>query len=168
VIALRSAGFNHVDIRRANAHGMTVVRVPAYSPYAVAEHTVALILALNRRIHRAHNRIREGNFTLDGLLGFDLHGRTAGIIGTGRIGAVVTRILVGFGMQTLLYDRCENQQCSALGGRYVELSELLSSADIVTLHCPLTPQTHHLIGAEAIAKIKPGVMLVNWPRRASN
>jgi D-lactate dehydrogenase len=166
LIALRCAGFNNVDLVAAAELGIRVVRVPAYSPYAVAEHTLALILALNRKIHRAHNRVRERNFALDGLLGFDLHGRTVGIIGTGQIGQVVARILHGFGCQLLAFDPYPQDALTTLGVRYVELPELLARSDIVTLHCPLTPQTHHLINADSLSKMKAGVMLINTSRGA--
>jgi D-lactate dehydrogenase len=166
LIALRSAGFNNVDLAAAGELGLLVARVPAYSPHAVAEHTMALILTLNRRIHRAHARVREGNFALDGLLGFDLHGRTAGIVGTGRIGTEVARILTGFGCRVLAHDLAENPECQTLGVRYLDLRTLLESSDIVTLHCPLVPETHHLISREAIARMKPGVMLINTGRGA--
>lgn len=166
VVALRCAGFNNVDLKAAEANHITVVRVPAYSPHAVAEHTVALMLSLNRQIHRAHNRIREGNFALDGLLGFDLHGRTVGIIGTGQIGVEVARIMRGFGCQVLGYDLHPSSECQQLGVQFVSLDELLAQADIITLHCPLTPDTHHLINAPAIGRMKPGVMLINTSRGA--
>ena len=166
LVALRSAGFNHVDLGAAAALGIAVGRVPAYSPHAVAEHTVALILTLNRKLHRAYNRVREGNFALDGLLGFDLHGKTVGIVGTGQIGALVARILSGFGCRLLGVDPAENPDCTALGLRYTDLPALLAESDIVTLQCPLTPATHHLIDAAAIARMKPGVMLVNTSRGA--
>jgi D-lactate dehydrogenase len=166
VVALRCAGFNNVDLAAAGRLGLTVVRVPAYSPYAVAEHTVALILALNRKIPRAFNRAREGNFALDGLLGFDLHGRTVGIIGTGKIGAVVASIMHGFGCRLLGYDPYRNPIPEALGLRYVSLPELFAQADIVTLHCPLTPETHHLISDEALRQMRRGVMLINTSRGA--
>jgi len=166
LIALRSAGFNHVDLERADALGLVVARVPAYSPHAVAEHTVGLILTLNRKIHRAHARVRDGNLSLEGLLGFDLHGRTAGIVGTGKIGACVVRILKGFGCELLAYDPYPNPDCEALGIRYAELDALLAASDVVTLHCPLTPETHHLIDAEALARMKRGAMLVNTSRGA--
>lgn len=166
LIALRSAGFNHVDLAEADRLGLKVARVPAYSPYAVAEHTVALILSLNRKIHRAYTRVREANFALQGLMGFDLHGRTAGIIGTGKIGEVLAQILLGFGMRVLGYDPVENEACKAMGLEYVSLEELLTSADIVSLHCPLTPQTHHLISQDHIERMKPGVMLINTSRGA--
>ncbi len=166
IVALRCAGFNNVDLKAAEANNIKVVRVPAYSPHAVAEHSVALMLSLNRQIHRAHNRIREGNFALDGLLGFDLHGRTVGIIGTGQIGVEVARIMRGFGCQVLGYDLHPSSDCEQLGVTFVSLDELLAQADIITLHCPLTPDTHHLINAPAIGRMKPGVMLINTSRGA--
>ncbi|MBM9596032.1 2-hydroxyacid dehydrogenase [Roseitranquillus sediminis] len=166
LIALRSAGFNHVDLAAAEAAGIAVARVPAYSPHAVAEHTVALILTLNRKTHRAYNRVREGNFALDGLLGFDLDGKTVGIVGTGKIGEVVARILGGFGCTLLAHDPVESSICTALGVRYVEFDELLGASDIITLQCPLTPETFHLIDAAALARVKPGVMLINTSRGA--
>lgn len=164
VIALRSAGFNHVDLAAARELGVRVVRVPAYSPYAVAEHAVGLMLTLNRKLHRAFNRVRDGNFALEGLLGFDLHGRTAGIVGTGNIGRVVARILHGFACRLLAYDVAPSAECKQLGVRYVGLETLLADSDIVTLHCPLTPQTHHLIDSRALAAMKPGAMLINTSR----
>lgn len=164
LIALRCAGFNNVDLNVAADLAVSVVRVPAYSPYSVAEHTVGLMMALNRRFHRAYNRVREGNFSLDGLLGFDMHGRTVGIVGTGKIGACVASILHGFGCQLLGHDRYQNPECLKLGLQYVSLNELFSRSEIITLHCPLTPETHHLIDAEAIAQMKRGVMLVNTSR----
>jgi len=166
VIALRCAGFNNVDLKAAERLGMAVVRVPAYSPYAVAEHTVALILTLNRQIHRAYHRIRESNFALDGLLGFDLRGRTVGIIGTGRIGVEVARIMRGFGCRVLGYAHKAHQEAEEVGVEYVPLDELFAESDIITLHCPLTPETYHLIDADAMAKMKEGVMLINTSRGA--
>ncbi len=166
VIALRSAGFNHVDLAAAAAHDLTIVRVPSYSPHAVAEHTVGLILMLDRKLHRAWARVREGNFALDGLLGFDLCGRTVGIVGTGQIGAVVARILAGFGCRLLAHDPVEHPAVTTLGARYVGLPELFAAADIVTLHCPLTPATYHVIDAAAVAAMRPGVMLINTSRGA--
>jgi D-lactate dehydrogenase len=166
LIALRCAGFNQVDLQSAERLELPVVRVPAYSPYAVAEHAVGMILTLNRKFHKAYNRIREGNFALEGLLGFDLHGRTVGVIGTGKIGAVVTRILRGFGCDVLAYDVQKNPECEALGARYMDLMELFCYCDIITLHCPLTPQTHHLIDEDALRRMKRGVMLVNTSRGA--
>ena len=164
LIALRCAGYNNVDLETAARLGMTLVRVPAYSPYAVAEHTVALILTMNRKIHRAYNRVREGNFSLDGLLGFDLHGCTIGILGTGRIGRIVGNILQGFGCKILAYDLYPNEEFAANVAEYVELSELAAKSDIISLHCPLTPETKHIVNDETIAKMKPGVMLVNTSR----
>lgn len=166
LIALRAAGYNNVDLKAATKLGLTIVRVPAYSPYAVAEHTIGLILTLNRKIHRAYNRVREGNFSLDGLLGFDLNGQTVGIIGTGKIGVIVAQILKGFGCQLLAYDLHPNSECEALGAKYVELPELFQNSDIISLHCPLTPENHHLVNDEALAQMKQGVMLINTSRGA--
>jgi D-lactate dehydrogenase len=166
MIALRSAGFNHVDVGKARELGLTVSRVPAYSPHAVAEHTIALILALNRKIHRAYARVREGNFALDGLLGFDLVDRTVGVVGTGRIGAVVARILTGFGCHVLAHDLAPNPDCQAIGVEYVPIDALWTRADIITLHTPLTPDTRHMVDAKAIALMKRGVMIINTGRGA--
>lgn len=166
LVALRSAGFNHVDLEAAYALDIRVGRVPAYSPHAVAEHTVALILSLNRKIHKAYARVREGNFALEGLLGFDLSGRSVGIVGTGKIGLCMARIMRGFGCQLLAFDPHPDPELEELGGRYVELSELLSSSDIISLHCPLNPATHHLINRSAIDQMKPGVMVINTSRGA--
>jgi D-lactate dehydrogenase len=166
LIALRCAGFNNVDLAAAKSRGITVVRVPAYSPHSVAEHTVGLLLTLNRKIHRAFSRVREGNFALDGLLGFDLYGQTVGIIGTGRIGAEVAKIMHGFGCRLLAHDVRANPECENIGVEYTELTELLSQSDIVTLHCPLTPETHHIIDTEALDRMKPGVVLINTSRGA--
>ena len=164
LVALRCAGFNNVDMPAAQRLGIVVVRVPAYSPHAVAEHTVALMLALNRKMHRAYNRVREGNFALEGLLGFDMNGRTAGVVGTGKIGAVVAQILRGFGCQVLAFDPFPDEECRSAGVHYVSLDELLRASDIVTLHCPLTAENHHLIDATAVEKMKTGVMLINTSR----
>ncbi|MCC5822148.1 MAG: 2-hydroxyacid dehydrogenase [Phycisphaerales bacterium] len=166
VIALRSAGFNHVDIEEADRLGMTVLRVPAYSPHAVAEHALALMMVLNRKLHRAFNRTREQNFELSGLMGFDMHGKTAGIIGTGKIGEVLCKILVGFGCRVLASDPQPNPVCEDMGVEYVSLDDLYAQSDIISLHCPLTPQTKHLINADALAKMKPNVMLINTSRGA--
>ncbi|MFN6518214.1 MAG: 2-hydroxyacid dehydrogenase [Nostoc sp. CreGUA01] len=166
LVVLRCAGFNNVDLQAAADLGVSVVRVPAYSPYGVAEHTVGLILSLNRKIHRAYNRVRESNFSLDGLLGFNLHQRTVGIIGTGKIGLILGQIMKGFGCQLLAYDVYRNSELEALGGKYVELPELFANSDIISLHCPLTPETHHLINSKAIEQIKSGVMLINTSRGA--
>jgi len=165
-VALRCAGFNNVDLAAAERLGIKVVRVPAYSPHAVAEYTVGLMLTLNRKIHRAYNRVREGNFALDGLLGFDLHGRTVGIVGTGQIGALVAGIMNGFGCRVLGYDLRPNPDCEKLGMEYTSLDELLSASEIISLHCPLIPETHHLINAERIAQMKQGAMLINTSRGA--
>ena len=166
LIALRCAGYNNVDLRAAGARDLAVVRVPAYSPYAVAEHTVALMLALNRHTPRAVARVRDGNFALDGLLGFDLHGKTVGVIGTGRIGLATTAILRGFGCRVLTFDPAPSQAAVDLGAEPAALDRLLAESDVVTLHCPLSPATHHLIDAAAIARMKRGVMLINTSRGA--
>ena len=165
LLALRSAGFNHVNLSVAKALGFTVARVPAYSPYAVAEHAVALILTLNRKTHRAFNRVREGNFSLDGLLGFDLRGRTVGVIGTGKIGQAFAQIMHGFGCDVLAYDPYPNRDAEAIV-QYVPLPHLLKQSDIISLHCPLTPDTYHLIDKNALEQTKPGVMLINTSRGA--
>jgi D-lactate dehydrogenase len=162
-IALRCAGFNQVDLDACRRLGLRVARVPAYSPYAVAEHAVGMMLTLNRKYHKAYNRVREGNFAIDSLLGFDMHGKTVGIIGTGKIGALTARILTGFGCRVMLYDLMPNDELRALG-RYAPLEELLSASDIITLHCPLVRETHHMINREAIQRMKPGVMLINTSR----
>lgn len=165
LLALRSAGFNTVNLQRATEHGITVVRVPAYSPYAVAEHAVGLILALNRKLYKAYNRVRDDNFCLEGLLGFDLYGCTVGIVGTGKIGMVFAQIMQGFGCTLLGYDAYPNPEFGAIAkARYVELPELLANSDIISLHCPLLPTTHHLINATTIEQMKPGVMLINTSR----
>ena len=164
VVALRCAGFNNVDLPVATRLGIQVVRVPAYSPHAVAEHTIALLLALNRRIHRAYSRVREGNFSLNGLMGFDLHGKTAGVIGTGRIGILVAQILRGFGCKVLTFDVQENPEVDRVGAHSVPLKELFERSDVISLHCPLTPETHHLVNSESIGQMKPGVVLLNTSR----
>jgi len=166
LVALRCAGFNNVDLVAAQEIGIAVARVPAYSPEAVAEHTVALILSLNRNIHRAYARVREGNFALNGLLGFDLKGRTVGIVGTGRIGSRVARIMRAFECRVIAFDPLHDEEFMRIGGSYVDLDELLCQSDIVTLHCPLTPQTRHIIDAKAIGAMKPGVMIINTGRGA--
>ncbi len=166
LVALRSAGFNHVDLDAATRLGLTVARVPRYSPHAVAEHCVGLILSLNRKIHRAYNRVRDGNFALDGLLGFDLHGRTVGIIGTGEIGACFAEIMAGFGTVLLAADPFENQRILELGGTYAPVDDVLAASDIISLHCPLTPETFHLVNRERLAVMKDGVMIINTSRGA--
>lgn len=163
-IALRSAGFNHVDLRAAERLGIPVTRVPGYSPYAVAEHAVALLMALVRKTHRAYNRVREGNFSLVGLTGFDLHGKTVGVVGTGQIGAVFARIMLGFGCRVLAFDPFPSDACRALGVQYVELEELLAESHIVSLHLPVTPETRHLIDADRLALMRDGVTLINTSR----
>ncbi|ASY66939.1 D-lactate dehydrogenase (plasmid) [Sinorhizobium sojae CCBAU 05684] len=166
LVALRCAGFNNVDLEAACNLGIRVARVPAYSPYAVAEHTTALILALNRKIHRAYNRVREGNFALEGLLGFDLRGKTVGIVGTGKIGEAFARIMAGFGSKLLANDLKPNPVCEALGVTYVSREELFRRSDIVSLHCPLTPETHYMIRSETLPQLKRGAMLINTSRGA--
>ena len=163
LLALRCAGFNNVDLHADN--GLPVVRVPQYSPYAVAEHAVALMLSLNRKIHRAYWRTRDGNFSLHGLMGFDMNAKTAGIIGTGKIARIVIRILKGFGMNILAYDPFPDESYArAEGFRYTSLDELYAGADIISLHCPLTDQTRYLIDSSAISNMKDGVMIINTGR----
>jgi D-lactate dehydrogenase len=165
MIALRCAGYNNVDLIAANELGIPVARVPAYSPQAVAEHSVALILTLNRKIYRAYRQVREGNFSLEGLVGFNLHGKTVVLIGTGRIGTAVARILgQGFGCELLGYDVEPNQVCRDLGLTYVGLREVVADSDVISLHAPLLPATRHLINAQTIALMKTGVMLINTSR----
>lgn len=164
LIALRSAGFNNVDLKAAADLGLTVVRVPAYSPYSVAEHAVGLILMLNRKLYRAYNRVRDDNFSLEGLLGFDLHDCPVGIVGTGQIGQCFAQIMKGFGCQLFAYDPYPNPDCLSLGVTYMELTELLSQSKIVSLHCPLIPATHHIINSKTLAAFQPGTMLINTSR----
>ena len=165
LLALRCAGYNNVDLKAAADNGVTVVRVPAYSPYAVAEYTVALMLSLNRKVHRAYWRTRDGNFALHGLLGFDMHGKTAGIVGTGKIARALIRILWGFGMEVLGYDPCPDEAFARESGMtYVPLTELYRRSDIISLHCPLTDRTLHMIDAEAIGQMKDGVIIINTGR----
>lgn len=167
LIALRCAGFNNVDLVAAERHGVAVVRVPAYSPHAVAEFTIGLMLSLVRRIHRAHQRTRENNFALDGLLGFDLYGKTVGVIGTGKIGALVARILLlGFGCRVLAADPHPDPALATVGVHYADSESVIAESDILTLHCPLTPQTHHLLNACRFARMKRGAMVVNTSRGA--
>jgi D-lactate dehydrogenase len=166
LIALRCAGFNNVDLAAARELGLTVARVPAYSPHAVAEHAVGLILTLNRKYHRAYARVRESNFSLVGLGGFNLQGRSVGVIGTGQIGAAFGRIMLGFECRVLAYDPYPDARCRALGMEYVSLNDLTRRSDIISLHCPLTPETHHLINASSLSKMKRGVMLINTGRGA--
>ncbi|MGI9645841.1 MAG: 2-hydroxyacid dehydrogenase [Ilumatobacteraceae bacterium] len=163
-VALRCAGFNNVDLEAAAEHGIRVVRVPAYSPNAVAEHTLALILALNRNIPRAHNRVRDGNFSLNGLTGFDLAGKTAGVVGTGKIGMIVARLLWHLRCRVLAVDLYPHDHLTSLGVEYVDLDRMLAESDLITLNCPLTEETYHLVDEVAIAAMKPGVMIVNTGR----
>ena len=164
MVALRCAGFNNVDIQAAKELGIQVVRVPAYSPEAVAEHTVGLMLTLNRRIHRAYQRTREANFSLEGLTGFNMHNRTVGVIGTGKIGIATMRILKGFGMHILAYDPFKNPAAEELGAEYVTLDELYARSHVITLHCPATPENYHLLNKAAFDKMKDGVMIINTSR----
>ena len=165
LIALRCAGCNNVDVAAARALGRAVVRVPAYSPHAVAEHTIGLLLTLNRKIHRAYNRVRELNFSLSGLVGFDLHGKTVGIVGTGRIGRITAQIFRGFGSEVLAHDPFPAQEWAVTHGiRYVDLDTLLAASDIVSLHVPLLPETRHLLNAQTLSQTKPGVFIVNTSR----
>jgi D-lactate dehydrogenase len=163
-VALRCAGFNNVDLEAADRLGVTVVRVPAYSPNAVAEHTLALILALNRKIHRAHQRVRDGNFSLDGLVGFDMAGKTAAVIGTGQIGSIVARLLWHLRCNVVAVDPVPDEHLVELGVQYVDLDQALADSHIVSLNCPLDESTHHLIDAAAVAKMRTGAMLVNTGR----
>lgn len=166
LITLRCAGFNQVDLKAAAAHGISVRRVPAYSPYAVAEFAIGMILTLSRKYHRAFNRVREGNFGIDGLLGFDLHGCTVGIIGTGKIGCLTARPLAAMGCKILGLDPFQNPQFTELGGQYVDFETMLAQSHIISLHCPLTPESYHLFKAETLAKMRDGVMLINTSRGA--
>jgi D-lactate dehydrogenase len=164
ILALRCAGFNNVDLQAAKENKLTVVRVPAYSPHAVAEHAVAMMMTLNRKIHKAYNRIREQNFALNGLLGFDLHGKTVGVIGTGNIGEVFCRIMLGFGCRVVAFDVKQNEVLSKAGVEYLSMDELLPVADIVSLHCPLNEHTKYLINDNSIGRMKEHVMLINTSR----
>jgi len=167
LVALRSAGFNNVDLAAANDFGITILRVPAYSPHAVAEHAVALLLTLNRHTHRAYNRVHEGNFSLNGLVGYDLYGRTAGLVGLGKIGKCAAAILRGFGMRVLAYDLAPDRDfATAHGVELVDLDALVASSDIISLHAPLVPATRHLIDAKRIQAMKRGVILLNTSRGA--
>lgn len=166
LIDLRSAGFDNVDIEAANSNHITVMRVPAYSPQAIAEHAVALILTLNRKTHKAYNRVRENNFSLENLMGFNLFGKTVGVVGTGKIGANFCGIMQGFGCKVIAYDIQESKDLKAKGIKYKSFEELLQTADIISIHCPLTPDTHHLFNSDAFAKMKKGMMLINTGRGA--
>lgn len=164
ILALRCAGFNNVDLEAAKELGIQVVRVPAYSPEAVAEHTVGMMLSLNRRIHRAYQRTRDANFSLEGLIGFNMHNRTAGIIGTGKIGVATMRILKGFGMRLLAFDPYPSEQALELGAEYVDLKTLYAESDVISLHCPMTPENHHLLNKQSFDQMKDGVMIINTSR----
>ncbi len=163
-IAMRCAGFNNVDLPVAQELGIGVARVPAYSPFAVAEHATALILGLNRKTHRAYNRVREGNFALEGLLGFDLHGKTVGVVGTGKIGVCFVRIMLGFGCRVVCHDPFPSPDLDELNVEFTSLPDLLAQSDIVSLHCPLSPETHHLISTPTLEKMKRGAFLINTSR----
>jgi len=165
-IAMRCAGYNNVDLTAVKSLGLKIARVPAYSPYAVAEHSVALLLAVNRHVHKAYNRVREGNFSIDGLMGSDLHGKTVGVIGTGTIGAIFARIMRGFGCEVIAHDIRENQECLDQGVRYVPLEEIFTRSHAISLHCPLTPESHHLIDAKSLSLMREGVFIVNTSRGA--
>jgi D-lactate dehydrogenase len=166
LIALRCAGYNQVDLQAADEFDIKVVNVPAYSPYAVAEHTIALMLALSRKLPRAYNRVRDGNFSLDGLLGFDFYQKKVGIIGGGKIGRLVAERMRAFGCDVLVYEPFNPTPCIEAGFELAELDTIFQQTDIISLHCPLTPQTHHLIDAKAISQMKQGVMLINTSRGA--
>lgn len=164
IIALRCAGFNNVDVEAAKAHHIKVCRVPAYSPEGVAEHAVAMMMTLNRKTHKAYNRVREQNFSLNGLLGFNMHGKTVGVIGTGNIGQAFCKIMLGFGCRVVAFDLIANREVAALGVEYMPLIDLLAASDIISLHSPLNDQTHHLVNAETLALMRRGVMLINTSR----
>ena len=164
LVALRCSGFNNIDLKAAARLGLKVVRVVAYSPYSVAEHAVALLLTINRKIHRAYNRTRDSNFELDGLMGFDLHGKTVAVVGTGRIGRVFSRIMCGFGCEVLGHDKYPSAEFEVLGARYADLAEICAKADIISLHCPLTPETHHIVNADMLSRLKRGALLINTSR----
>jgi len=166
LIALRCAGYNNVDLRATHDKGIKVVRVPAYSPEAVAEHAVALILTLNRKIHKAYNRIREGNFSIEKLTGFNLYKKTVGVIGTGKIGMAFCNIMLGFGCKVLAYDLYPSDAMKEKGVEYTSLDEIFHRSEIISLHCPLTPETNHMINSEAFGKMKEGVMIINTSRGA--
>lgn len=164
LIALRCAGFNNVDLESAKRHNIKVCRVPAYSPEAVAEHAVAMLLTLNRKTHKAYNRVREQNFSLDGLLGFNLHGKTIGVIGTGKIGKAFIKIMLGFGCRVLAYDKFPDANFTAPNFFYVDFEELLRESDVISLHCPLTPENHYMINEAVLSRMKPGIMIINTSR----
>lgn len=166
LIALRCAGYNQVDLDKAKELGITIVRVPAYSPEAVAEHTFALILTLSRKTHKAYNRVRESNFSLEGLTGVNIFQKTVGVIGTGAIGRAFCKIALGFGCKVLAFDVIKNEEMEKLGVKYCTLNELFANSEIISLHCPLTPKTHHIINKQSLGKMKDGIMLINTSRGA--
>ncbi|TYR32667.1 2-hydroxyacid dehydrogenase [Sphingobacterium phlebotomi] len=166
IVALRCAGFNNVDLDAARAYGISVCRVPAYSPEAVAEHAMAMLLTLNRKTHKAYNRVREQNFSLNGLLGFNLYGKTIGVVGTGKIGKAFCRIAKGFGCELLAFDIYEDPQLKEMGVSYVGMEELYKASDIISLHCPLVPENKHMVNRETIQQMKDGVVLLNTSRGA--
>lgn len=166
LIALRCAGYNQIDLNAASEHGIKVVRVPAYSPEAVAEHAFALILTLARKTHKAYNRVRDNNFSIEGLTGVNIHGKTIGVIGTGAIGRAFCRIAKGFGCNVIAYDVLESEEMKQLGVKYLPIKDLLATSHIVSLHCPLTPETHHLINGETISLMQDGIALINTSRGA--
>ncbi|MEB2781812.1 2-hydroxyacid dehydrogenase [Algoriphagus sp. C2-6-M1] len=165
-IVLRCAGFNQVDLKNASELGFKICRVPAYSPEAVAEHALALLMTLSRKTHKAYNRVRENNYSIDGLTGFNIHCKTAGVIGTGAIGNAFCRIMLGMGCKVLAYDIKENEELKKQGVTYMSLDELLTLSDIISLHCPLSPETFHLINTKSLNKMKDGVVLINTSRGA--
>ena len=164
LVALRCTGFNQVDVPAAQELGIRIVRVPAYSPHSVAEHAVALLLSLNRKTYLAYQRTKDNNFTLDGLMGFDLYGKRVGVVGTGKIGAAFARIMLGFGCHVLAYDKAQSTVLQELGVNYLPLNDVLSGVDVISLHCPLTPETHHLIDTSTLARMQPGTYLINTSR----
>ncbi|MEZ2354622.1 2-hydroxyacid dehydrogenase [Caballeronia sp. RCC_10] len=166
LLALRCTGFNNVDLETAARLGLKVVRVVTYSPNSVAEHAVALLLAVNRKVHRAYNRTRDSNFSLDGLIGFDLYGKTVAVVGTGKIGCVFAKIMLGFGCKVIGYDPYPSEEFLALDARYATPGEIGERADIISLHCPLTPATHHIINVETLKRAKRGALLINTSRGA--
>lgn len=164
LVALRCAGFNNVDLKAAREHDIRVMRVPAYSPESVAEHAVALMMTLTRKIHKAYNRVREGNFSIERLNGFTIYGKTVGIVGTGRIGQAFCRILAGFGAKIMAYDKFPSEEMKNLGVEYATFDQVIEQSDIISLHCPLTPETHHIINTGSLSKMKKGAMLINTSR----
>ncbi|PZX48912.1 2-hydroxyacid dehydrogenase [Algoriphagus chordae] len=165
-IALRCAGYNQVDLKKAAELGFKICRVPAYSPEAVAEHALALLMSLSRKTHKAYNRVRENNYSIDGLTGFNIHGKTAGVIGTGAIGRAFCKIMNGMGCKVLAYDIYESDELKDLGVTYLPLNELLAESDIISLHCPLTSDTFHLVNKDSLAQMKDGVTVINTSRGA--